>query len=156
MPASIGYVKAAIWGLVAGIVMAVVTMMITAVMGMGLWAMPMMIAAILLGPSAMMGAGAGVILLGLMMHMVLSMMFGIAYGVVVNLCTHEFLATAIVMSLFLWLMNFYALDLIVPGARTMAQIEPIWLAIVSHLVFGITLGTLSRSVSVAPGTAVRT
>jgi len=51
----VGYGKAAIWGLLAGIAMAIVTMMITAAVGMGFWTMLLLIAGIVLGPSAMMG-----------------------------------------------------------------------------------------------------
>lgn len=147
MKIQLGYGKAAILGLVAGIVMAMVTMMITATLGMGLWALPTMIAAVLLGPSVMMGAGVSVIMIGLIMHMVLSMMFGVIYAAIVNLVTHEFIVTALVFSLLLWVVNLYVLGLVIPGARMMAQHEPVWLAIMSHLVFGITLGALSRSSS---------
>lgn len=144
MTIHVRYGKAAIWGLVAGIVMAMATMMITAIVGMGLWALPTMIAALLLGPSAVMGAGAIVIMIGLITHMVLSMMFGVIYAAIVNLLTHEFIVTALVFGLLLWIINFYAVGSVVAGARMMAQHEPTWLAIVSHLVFGITLGALSQ------------
>ena len=141
----IGYGRAAILGLVAGIAMAMVTMMVTAVLGMGLFAMPAMIAGLVLGPSATMGAGVGVILLGLMLHMALSMMFGIAYAAVVNLCSGEALFTGAFFGLALWALNLHLVALIVPGARFMAEHEPGWLAIMSHLVFGITLGFLARA-----------
>ncbi|MFN2527306.1 MAG: hypothetical protein ABR584_01145 [Candidatus Baltobacteraceae bacterium] len=144
MPVGISYGKAAAWGLVAGIVMALVTMMVTALMGMGLWAMPSMIAALVLGPSVMMGATAGAIMIGLAIHMLLSMLFGVVYAAIVNFLSHEFVVTAMAFGLLLWIVNFYAAGLFLPGAQTMAQHEPVWLAITSHLVFGMTLGLLSR------------
>lgn len=154
MTVQISYGKAAAWGLVAGIVMALVTMMITALMGMGLWALPAMIAALLLGPPATMGVTAGVIMIGLVIHMVLSMMFGVVYAAIVNFFSHEFLLTGTLFGLLLWIVNFYVIGLFVPGARMMAQNEPIWLAIMSHLIFGVTLGLLSRR-SASPVSALR-
>lgn len=154
MTVQISYGKAAAWGLVAGIVMALVTMMITALMGMGLWALPAMIAALLLGSPATMGVTAGVIMIGLVIHMVLSMMFGVVYAAIVNFFSHEFLLTGTLFGLLLWIVNFYVIGLFVPGARMMAQNEPIWLAIMSHLIFGVTLGLLSRR-SASPVSALR-
>lgn len=154
MTVQMGYGKAAAWGLVAGIVMALVTMMITALMGMGLWAMPAMIAALVLGPSAMMGVTAGVIMIGLAIHMVLSMMFGFVYATIVNFFSHESIVTGTLFGLLLWIVNFYVVGLFIPGAQMMAQHEPIWLAIMSHLVFGVTLGLLSRA-SASPVSALR-
>lgn len=142
----IGYGKAAIWGLVAGIIMAIVTMMITAAMGMGFWTMLVMIAGIVLGPSAMMGGlSVGVLVIGAIIHMALSMMFGVVYAVIVNAVTHEFIVTGLIFGIVLWLFNFYVLGLIIPGALMMAQHEPTWLAIATHLIYGFTLGALSRN-----------
>lgn len=152
---NIAYGKAAIWGLVAGIVMAIVTMMITAVMGMGLWAMPAIIAGLILGPSAVMNVTFGVIMIGLIIHMALSMMFGVAYALIVNSATHEFVGTGVAFGIVLWLFNFYVIGLVLPGARMMAQHEPIWLAVISHLIFGFTLGALSRSSASAITSTVR-
>lgn len=141
----IGYGKAAIWGLIAGIAMAIVAMMITWAMGMGFWTMLVMIASLVVGQSAMIGGlSLGVLMLGAIIHMALSMMFGVMYAAVVNLATREFIGTGLVFGLVLWLFDFYVLGLVFPGARLMAAHEPAWLAIVTHLTYGFTLGTLSR------------
>lgn len=156
MTTHISYGKAAGWGLAAGIAMAIVTMIITAAVGMGFWTMLLMIAAIVLGPSAMMGTiGVSVLIIGAVIHMALSMMFGVVYAAIVNLLTREFIVTSLIFSLALWLVNFYVLGLVIPGARMMAQHEQAWLAIVSHLVFGLTLGALARSSASTVDTAVR-
>jgi hypothetical protein len=152
----VGYGKAAIWGLLAGIAMAIATMMITAAVGMGFWTMLLLIAGIVLGPSAMMGGvSLGVLLIGAIIHMALSMMFGVIYAAIVNSVTREIMLTAVVFGLALWIVNFYVLGLVLPGARMMAQHEPTWLAILSHLVFGLTLGGLSRTSASAATTAIR-
>lgn len=141
----IGYGKAAIWGLVAGVIMAMFTMMITWAMGMGFLTMLAMIAAVLAPTATIGGAGLGVLVLGALIHMALSMMFGVLYAVIVNSVTHEFVGTGIAVGLGLWLVNFYILGLVIPGAHMMAQHEPVWLAAASHLIFGFTLGVLSRT-----------
>lgn len=145
MKTQLGYGKAAILGLVAGLAMAMLAMMVTALSGMGLFAMPAMIGGLVFGPAAVMSAGVGVILAGLMLHMAFSMMFGVAYAAIVNLWTKETLFTGIVFGLALWAFNLHILARIVPGAAFIAEHEPGWLAIMTHLVFGATLGLLARS-----------
>lgn len=126
----------ALAGLIGGIAMAMVGMIASLAMGAGLWAMPSMIAGIVLGPQAAMAGGAGVVLIGFMLHMMLSVIYGLIYAAVVNGLTHEFWATGFIGGLLLWLVNFYVIGLVLPGAQAMAHQEPAWLAVVTHLVFG--------------------
>ncbi len=60
--------------------MALVAMMVTGAMGMGLFAPPAIIAGIVLGPEAAMNPSLVVIATGLILHMVLSMMFGVVFA----------------------------------------------------------------------------
>ena len=131
----ISYARGAIAGLLGGIVMALLAMMATAGMGMGLFAAPTLIAGILLGPAAMAG-GVSVIMAGLALHMMLSAVFGLVFAFVVNMWTHEIWITAIVLAIALWLFNYHIVAAILPGARAMAEHEPAWLAVMTHLVFG--------------------
>lgn len=147
------YPNAALFGLIAGIVMAMVAMMATAILGMGLWAMPAMIAGLILGPSATMDVTPVVIIVGLMIHMALSMMFGIVYAAVVNTVTRERVLTGLGLGLLLWVFNFYVLGLFIPGARMMADHEPLALAVMTHLIFGGTLAFLAERSLVAPVSA---
>ena len=132
----ISYGRGATAGLLGGIVMALVAMMATAAMGMGLFAAPTMIAGILLGPAAAMAGGVGVIMTGLALHMMLSVVFGLVFAFVVNTWTHEIWITAVVLAIALWLFNYHIVGAILPGARAMAEHEPVWLAAMTHLVFG--------------------
>jgi hypothetical protein len=78
------YGRAALAGVLSGIVMAMVAMMITAFNGMGFWTMPTMIGGLLLGPSAVAQGGVGIIIVGLAIHMMLSGLFGIAYALIIT------------------------------------------------------------------------
>ncbi len=144
MKPHVRYLEGAMYGVIAGLVMAMVAMMATAALGMGLWAMPAMIGALLLGPAAAMSPGAGVILLGLMLHMMLSAMFGLVYAFVVNNVTRETLTTGIAFGIVLDLVNLYLIPIVLPTARILAGHEPAWLAAMTHLIFGLVLGALAR------------
>ena len=147
---SLSYSKAALFGILAGLAMAIVAMMTTAILGMGLWAMPSMIAGLILGPSAAMSAGVGVILIGLMLHMLFSMMFGVIYAAAVNLGTHEYLITGAALGIALWFVNFHLMGRFIPAAQFMAAHEPNWLAIMTHLIFGLALGVLATTAKQSP------
>ena len=141
----VDYAKGALAGLAGGIVMAIVAMMITGGMGMGLFAMPAMIAGLVLGTAAAMSGGAMVVIVGLMLHMMLSAMFGVVFVTLVNYATHEFVWTGLIFGLALWVFNFYVIGAFIPAAHMMAQQEPAWLAIMTHAVFGISTGLLAKN-----------
>ncbi|HVA26908.1 MAG TPA: hypothetical protein VNF68_01945 [Candidatus Baltobacteraceae bacterium] len=150
----VSYLSGAIAGLLGGIAMALVAMMATAALGMGLFAAPIMIGGIALGPAAVMGGGVEIIIVGLALHMMLSIVFGLFYALVVNAWTHEIWTTGIVLALALWIFNFYGVGAILPGAHLMAQNEPLLLAVMTHLVFGAVMAFVaSRNVSRSVATA---
>jgi len=134
---NVGYGRGAIAGLIGGIVMAMLTMMVTAGMGMGALALPKMIAGMFLGSDAAMAGGAGVIIFGLGAHMMLSILFGLVYAGIVNGLTHEFWVTGIAFGIAVWVVNFYAIGAVWPGAHMMAANERVWLAAMSHIIFGL-------------------
>ncbi len=123
-------------GLIGGIAMAMVVMLVSAVMGMGFWAMPQMISGLVLGSQAAMAGGATAILVGLVVHMMLSAVYGLIYAWIVNAVTHEFWLTGIAFGIVLWVVNFYGFGSFWPAAAMM-QKEPLMLAIVSHAIFGL-------------------
>lgn len=137
---TIGFGAAALAGLVAGIIMAMVAMIATTVLGMGALAMPSMIGGLLLGSQIAANGGPMVVLTGLMLHMMLSAMFGVVYAVIVNRVTHELPVTALAYGVGLWLMNFYVIGHVWSNAAAIAQNEPVFLALTTHLVFGAVLG----------------
>ncbi len=152
--ASLGLAPAALAGLAAGIVMALVAMMATAVMGMGLFAAPAMIAGIVLGPEVAMSPGPGVIVTGLVLHMLLSMMFGVLFAVLVARVRASTVGLGLFYGIALWIINFYVLSFVSAGARAMAGHEPVALAIGTHLIFGLVLGTIvARSGKSLPASA---
>lgn len=143
--AHLNYGMGILAGLIGGIVMAMVTMVVTYMLGMGMFAMPNMIAGLILGQSTAMAGGITVFLVGLMIHMMLSALFGLIYAIIANLVSHEFIWTGLIWGLVLWLINFYAIGSVWPAAHMMAVNEPTWLAIVSHASFGIVTGLLGKT-----------
>ena len=137
----IGYEKGALAGLVGGLIMAVVAMMVTAAMGMGIFETPAMIAGLVLGPGA---AGITAVLVGFVVHMMFSAIFGVLFAAIVNGVTHEFVGTGLALGIALWLVNFYAIASVLPSARMVAQSEPFWLALMTHALFGISTGLLAK------------
>jgi len=87
-------------------------MMVTAVMGMGLFAAPAMIAGIVLRPQVAMSPGPGVIVTGLVLHMLLSMMFGVLFAVLVARVRTSTVGLRLVYGIALWIMNFYIFGLV--------------------------------------------
>ena len=130
--------------------MAIAAMMATAAMGMGLFAPPAMIGGIILGPEAAIAQTPGVIMAGLVLHMGVSMIFGAIFVLIAPAIQASYLLLGAVYGLILWIVNFYGLSYISAGARAMVTHEPVMLAIVTHLIFGLVLAALvARSASSA-------
>jgi uncharacterized membrane protein YagU involved in acid resistance len=140
------YVQGGIAGLAGGIAMAMAAMMFTAFLGMGLWAMPQMIAGLAVGQAATAG-GPGIIMLGLMIHMMLSVMFGVIYAVIVKAATRELWFTGLGYGIALWVVNLHLLARFLPAARVMAQNEPLWLAAMTHMIFGLVTAGIAAVLS---------
>lgn len=151
---TLGVFPAAGYGLIAGIVMAMVAMLATWMLGMGPFAPLAMIAGIAIGPEATMSPTPSVLAIGLMLHMVLSMMFGVVFALLAPRLRANYVALGAAYGVVLWLVNFYLLSFVSPGARAMATHEPVWLAITTHLMFGLVLGWLvERTARPSPGIA---
>jgi hypothetical protein len=138
----IGWWQFLLAGLGGGIVMAMVGMMVTAMMGLGLFAMPQSMGEIIVGPdTAEVGAGK-VVMIGMMLHMMMSIVFGLVYGVIYNFWTHEIWATGIIYGLVLWIVNFYIVGAMLPAAKAMARKTPVMLGAMTHAAFGATAAAI--------------
>lgn len=124
-------------GLIAGIVMAMLVMIVTAVSGMGLFAAPEMI-----GQTFMKGqTGPGVVILGLMGHMMNSAIFGVIWGLVwkgVAKGGWTSVVSGMVYGVLIWLVMTYGVARVlgspIPGPLPGAT----WF--IAHLMFGLVLG----------------
>lgn len=131
----------AVAGIIAGIVMAMFTMMYAGMMGMGFWMPLRLIAATLFGVDALVGTG-GVLFVGLVLHMVVSAVFGIIFAAIVGARTSGAAAVGwgLIYGVAIWaVMGF----LVVPVANsTMNPRLPMMAGafFIEHLLFGITLG----------------
>ncbi len=126
----------ALAGLIAGIAMAMVAMIYAASRGMGLFAPPRQIAAVLQGPEALLGGG-GTIILGIMIHMMVSIVWGIVFGLIAGRLTAggQFGAGMVYGAVLWFIMSF----LVLPWANeTMGDrtklVPAAWF--IEHLVFG--------------------
>lgn len=136
----------AIAGIAGGFVIAAVGMILDAALGIGFWALPNAIGGIVLGPTAGASSAFGpVTLAGVVIHMMLSVGFGVATLFAIRKVTREHVATAVAMGLGLWLVNYYVLGQLSAGAHAVATLNPIWMAGALHALFGAVTGLATRS-----------
>jgi hypothetical protein len=137
-------------GMLGGVVMAVATMAYTASIGEGFWAPMKFIAAAFLGVNALVG-GAGVVLVGLALHLVVSAAWGILYALVArrDALPGPSLVLGLVASvIILVVMSFIVMPICDP--TMWARVNLMWgMWIVAHLLFGLALAlvpTLRRGI----------
>ncbi len=132
-------------GVVAGIAMAMVAMVWMMLAGAGFWKPMDLIASILLDKSAITG-GFQVVpeLLGMMIHLMLSAVFGLIFAAVAaqtSWSSGAIIAAALAYGLLLWIVNVVIIDtLFIPAGLSLA---PTLLIVVVHLVYGLVLGLVT-------------
>lgn len=132
----------ALAGLIGGLAMAMVAMIRAGVEGLGFWLPPRLIGATFVGIDAL-TSGAGVVILGLITHMAVSMGFGILFAALIRRSTTTGTAVlgGVLMGIAAWaVMTFVALPLLndIMRERSYALAPGWWFAY--HLVFGAFLG----------------
>jgi hypothetical protein len=138
-------------GIAGGLGIAAVGMVLSAVRGTGFWSLPNAIGGIALGPTAGATTDFGLItLVGVMLHMALSAGYGVFTVAVSRKVTREYVATAIVFGLGLWIANYYLIAAVIPGAAAMAALNPVWMAAGLHVLFGVVTGTVGRGLDRNP------
>lgn len=132
-------------GIAGGLAIAAAGMVLSSVRGAGFWSLPNAIGGIALGPTAGATRDLGLItLVGVMLHMALSAGYGVFAAGTIHKVTREYLATAVVLGLGLWIVNYYVIAAFLPGARAMAELNPIWMAAGLHVLFGAVVGGVAR------------
>jgi len=130
-------------GIIGGMLMAGLTMMATAAGGMGLLAPLKLIAATFFGKEATAG-GAGVLLVGLMLHMTNAAALGVIFAALIRRIEGGGAAVAagLAFGIAVWLATtFIALPVADPIMRAaVAAIPGAWF--VAHAVFGVGLGSV--------------
>lgn len=145
--ARIDYLQGAIAGLCGGVAMALAMSMLSVAVGQGPWQLPKRLAGVFIGPKAKDG-GTGVIVLGLVIHAVLSALFGAVFSVVVDDLTHEFWMTSVAYGLCLWLVNFWGSQM-TPGGRELTEMKTAWLSPLAHIVYGGVMAAIALSFAAA-------
>ncbi len=137
--------RGAIAGIAGGLVIAAVGMVLDAALGIGFWALPNAIGGIVLGPITGASPGLGLVtLVGVVLHMMLSVGFGVATLFAIRKVTREHIATAVALGLGLWLFNYYVLGRVSAGAHAVATLNPIWMGGALHALFGTVTGLVTR------------
>jgi hypothetical protein len=140
--------KAAVVGVVAGMLMAMGAMVVAAFAGNGFWAPPRAITGMVFGEEHAGGSFAvGPVVVGMMLHMMLSATFGSVYALAVGLATRALaggpqLVAGMAWGLVLWLMNTIVIAPHLPGGELMTAAMPAWTWVAGHLLFGGALGLL--------------
>jgi uncharacterized membrane protein YagU involved in acid resistance len=135
----------AISGFLAGIVMIVLSPLLSLLTGIGIWEPPKLIAATILGPSVVQQPGfvAGPVIVGTVVHLLISVVLGFLFGLIFHRLLHlttDF-GTPLLVGLCYGLVIFFVAYIFV-----LPVINPLlhdsWLApfIAQNMVFGICLG----------------
>lgn len=132
---------AVIAGLVAGLVFLLVQMIGQAmIVGGSVWLFPRYVAAMVMGESVLLGdASLAVILVGLLVHFVLALIFGLILAAIIH--EWELLVGIIVGALFglaLYAINYYTMNRFFPWFYPIRN----WLDITAHILFGLTAGAV--------------
>lgn len=138
-------------GVAAGIVMAMFAMVVAALTDHGLWAPPRAITALVFGTqNAGIGFATGPVVAGMMVHMMLSGMFGVGYALVIGFTTSR-LALGVqaligmMLGVALWAVNTYVLAGFLNGREVFTSAMPVWAWFAGHVMFGVALGLLYGS-----------
>ena len=139
--------SAAIWaGLIAGVVFLVMEMILVTTLGGGsAWGPPRMMAAMVMGQEVLPGPenpptfDMGIVLVGMMVHFMLSIVLAVALAAVLG-AMRAGAGTAIAVGagfgLLVYIVNFYGLTAVFPWFENARN----WITIASHLVFGAVVG----------------
>ena len=132
--------RAILGGVVGSVVMAMWAMMIAAGMGMGAWAPVQLIAIVWYGPAAMMHLSGGVIVAGLVTHMMMGAMLGIILALAFRIISaiasgRARLVWGIGYGIIVWILSQFV---ILPGVDPMmASHMPPWAFAMGHMMFGL-------------------
>ena len=127
-------------GLIGGILMGMVSMLIFWFRDLGFWYPLRLIATLVRWPDAGAARGfeLGPVLVGIVIHMALSMMFGVALVWIGRRLPGQVIVRAVVLSLVLWgITNFIALPLV---DQTFYDRFPAWIFAIGHMMYGLGLG----------------
>jgi hypothetical protein len=131
----------AVAGIIGGILMAMIMMMATAAGGIGLFAPLRLIAATFYGKDAMVGGGP--LLVGLMGHMMNSMVFGVIFAWIARrrLAAFPALMAGVAFGVAIWaIMTFGGLPMLNPMMRERVAMMPVaWF--IAHVAFGMGVGS---------------
>lgn len=143
---------AAVWaGLVAGVVFVMLEMLlIGTVAGQSIWGPPRMMAAIGMGTDVLPGPDnpptfdAMIVLVGMIIHFVLSVVLGIVLAAIVSTLgvgTGAAVGIGAVFGLAVYVVNFYGFTAIFPWFENARN----WITIVSHIMFGVVLASVYKT-----------
>ncbi|MGH2461505.1 MAG: hypothetical protein ACRDIY_21830 [Chloroflexota bacterium] len=147
--------KEALEGMLAGMAMAMLAMGAMLIRGQSPWRPVKLMAATLGGPGAAEG-GAGTILLGGMIHLMMSALFGLLFRPVLTLLGWRGTPPLPVAGL-LYALGLFAVNesVTLPAVDpTMARRMPRLLFALSHLAYGMTLGVLTSQIGPTVATAL--
>jgi hypothetical protein len=140
-PGELDWKAALLAGLIAGVVFMIMEMTLVALAGMGFWAPPRMIAAMVLGRGVLPPPATfepGVMMVAMAIHFVLSIAYALIFAWIVSrwiLHTYMVIIAGTVFGLGLYVINFYGFTVLFPWFAEARN----WISIVSHLAFGAVL-----------------
>jgi hypothetical protein len=133
--------SSAVAGFVAGLVMAAAAMIRSGILGLGFWLPVQNIAAAFLGVDALIG-GAGSVVLGLIAHVVMSLLLGGLFGAAIssNASRGVIVGLGFGYGILVWAaMTFLFLPIVDVVMLERVMMGPVWWLLL-HLIYGLVLG----------------
>lgn len=125
-------------GIVGGLAIAALGMVYGALSGRGFWALPNVIGGLVLGPERATSGSFGVAtLIGAVLHLILSAIYGVVIAIVGLHLTHSLVPTGILIGILVWVANYYGVGSFHAGSRQVAILNPAPVALVLHALFGL-------------------
>jgi hypothetical protein len=140
--------KAAVVGLIAGMLMGMFTMISAAIGGNGFWAPLRGIAGMFFGRQHLGGSwDLPAVVVGAALHMALSIMLGVGYAVLLGLSSGRLsaavqFAAGMGFGFAVWALNTFVIGPALPGGELMTSAMPVWTWLLGHLIYGGMLGLL--------------
>lgn len=127
-------------GLIGGVLMGMTSMLLFWIRDLGFWYPLRLIATLVRWPDAATERGfeMGPVVVGLIIHMMLSVIFGVGIAAIASRVSWPVVALAILLSLVIWVMMDFLLQPVI--ADTFDDRFPAWIFGVGHLMYGLGLG----------------
>lgn len=136
----------AIAGIIGGMTIAAVGMIYRAAIGGGFLSLPNGIGGVVLGGDRGATAAFGIpTFTGVGLHMILSAIYGVLIVELAPRLGLSLVGFGTLFGVLVWLFNYYVVGAFHEGSRRLAQLNPVWMALFLHALFGAVTGIATEA-----------